>query len=179
MKKFRVDSSFFETCSFLNTVLNMNHRMGKIPISRPLNDTFHLCADCVPLEMVVRAALLWGKKCEVRGQIVFLTLTTIMEIRALSVLHESTGRSLVWEIYPMRYLWHEQKHQLYCIWNRFHENNHQSSETYYTIQSNEIINNPIFNGMPHCLSKRKVFKLAYLNFVPSKNNSFEQMLACF
>jgi hypothetical protein len=54
--------------------------------------------------LVVSAALLGRKNCGGRGQIVFQIFTTIIKIRALSIIHESTGRSLVREFYPTIFL---------------------------------------------------------------------------
>jgi hypothetical protein len=50
---------------------------------------------CVTFELVDSAALLWSKNCGGGGQIVFLNLTTIIKMAALSTIHDVTDRSLV------------------------------------------------------------------------------------
>jgi hypothetical protein len=55
--------------------------------------------DCVAFELVDSAALLWSNSCGGGGQIVFLNLTTIILMAAVSTIHDVTGRRLVRAIY--------------------------------------------------------------------------------
>jgi hypothetical protein len=60
-------------------------------LDRPTPLHFSLCADCVPFELVLRAALLWRESCGGGGQVVFLFPATIIKRRALSIVHEIAG----------------------------------------------------------------------------------------
>jgi hypothetical protein len=73
--------------------------MDIIIVYRPPPHPFSLCADCVPFELVVSAALLGKANCGGGIQIVFQIFTTIIQIAALSTIHDVTGRSRVWVIY--------------------------------------------------------------------------------
>jgi hypothetical protein len=59
-----------------------------------------LYMDRVPFELLDSAALLWRESCGGGGQIVFLNLTTIIYMAALSTIHDVTGRRLISSIYP-------------------------------------------------------------------------------
>jgi hypothetical protein len=60
---------------------------------------FLLYTDRVLFELLDSAALLWREGCGGGGPIVFLNLTTIIYMAALSTIHEVTGRRIVSSIY--------------------------------------------------------------------------------
>jgi ribosomal protein L19 len=56
------------------------------------------------MELVLSAALLVRKSAGEGVKIVFQIFSTLVLMRALSILHESTCRRLVRELYPMKFL---------------------------------------------------------------------------
>jgi hypothetical protein len=75
-----------------------------IPLSRlPPPPAFPLCKGCGPIELVISAASPSKEICG-GGQIVLQIFPTIILMRALSIVHESTGRSFTKKFYPMRFL---------------------------------------------------------------------------
>jgi hypothetical protein len=75
--------------------------------------------DRVPFELLDSAALLWRESCGGGGQTVFLNLTTIISMSALSTIHDVTGRRLVssiysWDIYDSA----TQIRQVHCTTGR-------------------------------------------------------------
>jgi hypothetical protein len=66
-----------------------------------------LCRLC-PIRNCWQRRPRWRTNCGERDQIVFLTFTTIILKKALSTIHEVTGKSFVRAIYPcMIYLWQD------------------------------------------------------------------------
>jgi hypothetical protein len=86
------------------------HRLQILPLIDQWEDYVecpqpsHLCEGCGPIELVLNAALIVRIICGGGGQIVFQIFTIIVQMRALSIVHESPGRRLVREFYPMRFL---------------------------------------------------------------------------